>query len=110
MLTHVYHLFPNVMVATFPTNVIMTVLEPLSVDCTRLVTYTLSCVIDHEEGRAAVVQGRDFVTAGATEDREMACAAQHGHASKANEVFTFGLFEGAIRHFHQNLAAAMALV
>jgi phenylpropionate dioxygenase-like ring-hydroxylating dioxygenase large terminal subunit len=110
MLTHVYHLFPNVMVATFPTNMIMTVLEPLAVDRTRLVTYTLSCLIGHEEGRAAVVQGRDFVTAGAAEDREMACAAQRGLASKANEVFTSGLFEGAIRHFHQNLAAAMATI
>jgi len=97
-----------VMVATFPTNMIMTVLEPLAVERTRLVTYTLSCLIGDEEGRAAVVQGRDFVTAGAAEDRELACAAQRGLASKANEVLTFGLFEGAIRHFHQNLAAAMA--
>jgi len=40
----------------------------------------------------------------------MACAAQRGLASKANEVFTFGLFEGAIRHFHQNLAAAIATI
>src|SRR5271169_6890375 len=37
MLTHVYHLFPNVMVATFPTNMTMTVLEPLAADRTRLV-------------------------------------------------------------------------
>lgn len=110
MLTHVYHLFPNVMVATFPTNMIMTVLEPLAVDRTRLVTYTLSCLIGHEEGRAAVVQGRDFVTAGAAEDREMACAAQRGLTSKANEVFTFGLFEGAIRHFHENLSGALATI
>jgi phenylpropionate dioxygenase-like ring-hydroxylating dioxygenase large terminal subunit len=108
MLTHVYHLFPNVMIATFPTNMIMTVLEPLAVDRTRLVTYTLSNLTGHEEGRAAIAQGRDFVTAGAAEDRDMACAAQRGLATKANDVFTFGLFEGAIRHFHQNLAAAIA--
>ena len=57
------------------------------------------------DGRAAVAQGRDFVTAGAAEDREMACAAQRGLATRANDHFTFGLFEGAIRHFHQNLAA-----
>jgi phenylpropionate dioxygenase-like ring-hydroxylating dioxygenase large terminal subunit len=109
MLTHVYHLFPNVMVATFPTNMIMTVLEPLAVDRTRLITYTLSNLTGHEEGRAAIVQGRDFVTAGAVEDREMACAAQRGLATRANDVFTFGLFEGAIRHFHRNLEAAMAV-
>lgn len=107
MLTHVYHLFPNVMVATFPTNMIMTVLEPLSVDRTRLVTYTLSNQTAHEEGRTAIAQGRDFVAAGAAEDRDMACAAQRGLAAGANSVFTFGLFEGAIAHFHRNLAAAI---
>jgi phenylpropionate dioxygenase-like ring-hydroxylating dioxygenase large terminal subunit len=109
MLTHVYHIFPNVMVATFPTNTVMTVLEPLAVDRTQLVTYTLSNLTGHEDGRAAIAQGRDFVTAGAAEDREMACAAQRGLASRANDVFTFGLFEGAIRHLHQNLKAAMAI-
>lgn len=105
MLTHVYHLFPNVMLSTFPTNRLMTVLEPLATDRTRLVTYTLSNQIAAEDGRAAVAQGRDFVTSGAAEDREMACAAQRGLATQANDHFTFGLFEGAIRHFHQNLAA-----
>jgi phenylpropionate dioxygenase-like ring-hydroxylating dioxygenase large terminal subunit len=109
MLTHVYHIFPNVMVATFPTNTIITVLEPLAVDCTRLVTYTLSNLTGHEDGRAAIAQGRDFVTAGAAEDREVACAAQRGLATRANDVFTFGLFEGAIRHFHRNLEAALAI-
>ena len=95
------------MVATFPTNMIMTVLEPLSVDRTRLVTYTLSNQTAHEEGRTAIAQGRDFVAAGAAEDRDMACAAQRGLAAGANSVFTFGLFEGAIAHFHRNLAAAI---
>lgn len=107
MLTQVYHLFPNVVVATFPTNVILTVVEPRAVDRTVLVTYTLSNVAGHEDGRAAIARGRDFVTAGAAEDREMACAIQRGLASKANQVFTFGLFEGAIRNFHQHLHAAI---
>ncbi|WP_315835296.1 aromatic ring-hydroxylating oxygenase subunit alpha [Bradyrhizobium prioriisuperbiae] len=107
MLTHVYHLFPNVMVATFPTNMIMTVLEPLAVDRTRIVTYTLSNLAGHEEGRTAIAQGRDFVALGAAEDRDMACAAQRGLAARANDVFTFGLFEGAIRHLHRNLQAVI---
>jgi hypothetical protein len=81
----------------------------LAVDRTRLATYTLSNLTGHEAGRAAIAQGRDFVTAGAAEDRDMACAAQRGLATKANDVFTFGLFEGAIRHFHRNLAAAIQL-
>jgi len=107
MLTFVYHLFPNVIVATFPTNVTVTVLEPLAADRTRLVTYTLSNLAGDEGGRTAVTQGRDFVTAGAAEDRDMVCAAQRGLAAGANDVFTFGLFEGAIRHFHQNLHTAL---
>jgi phenylpropionate dioxygenase-like ring-hydroxylating dioxygenase large terminal subunit len=107
MVTQVYHLFPNVMLATFPTNVILTVVEPRAVDCTRLVTYTLSSIAGTEEGRAAVAKGRDFVAAGAAEDRDMAMAAQRGLASRANAYFTFGLFEGAVRHFHRNLATVL---
>ena len=103
MLTHVYHLFPNVMIATFPTNMIMTVLEPLGVSRTRFVTYTLSNMAGNDDGRTAIKQGRDFVTAGAAEDREMAMSAQHGLMSGANDSFVFGLFEGAIGHFHRNL-------
>jgi phenylpropionate dioxygenase-like ring-hydroxylating dioxygenase large terminal subunit len=103
MLTHVYHLFPNVMIATFPTNMIMTVLEPLGVSRTRFVTYTLSSMVADDDGRAAIKQGRDFVTAGAAEDREMATSAQRGLASGANTSFVFGLFEGAIGQFHRNL-------
>jgi phenylpropionate dioxygenase-like ring-hydroxylating dioxygenase large terminal subunit len=104
-LTHLYHLFPNVSVATFPAHMTLAVLEPLAVDRTRLVTYTLSNRADDDVG---VTRGRDFVTAGTAEDREMACAAQRGLAANANEAFTFGLFEGAIRHFHSNLAAMLA--
>lgn len=36
----------------------------------------------------------------------MAEAIQRGLASRANEVVTFGLFEGS-QHFHNNLAAAI---
>jgi phenylpropionate dioxygenase-like ring-hydroxylating dioxygenase large terminal subunit len=102
-LTQLNHLFPNVSVATFPTHMTMAVIEPLTVDRTRLVTYTLSTRDDQD----AVKKGRDFVTAGTAEDREMASAIQRGLATGANEAFTFGLFEGAIRHFHRNLAAAI---
>jgi phenylpropionate dioxygenase-like ring-hydroxylating dioxygenase large terminal subunit len=104
MLTYVYHLFPNVMVATFPTNTTMTVLEPLAVDRTRLLTWTLSDKANRrDDGAAAVAQGRDFVQVGAAEDREMSAAIQRGLASGANEFFQYGLFEGAIGRFHRAL-------
>ena len=37
----------------------------------------------------------------------MICDIQKSLYSRANEVFTFGLFEGAISHFHRSLAAAL---
>ena len=106
-LTHVYCLFPNVSVATFPNNRTMTALEPLAVDRTRFVTYTLTDRAGSEEDTAAVQKARDFVAAGTAEDREMAYAIQRGFAANANEVFTYGLFEGAIANFHRSLAAVI---
>jgi phenylpropionate dioxygenase-like ring-hydroxylating dioxygenase large terminal subunit len=103
-LTQLNHLFPNVSVATFPTHMTLAVIEPLAIARTRLVTYTLS---DRDIKDEAVKKGRDFVTAGTAEDREMAEAIQRGLATRANDVFTFGLFEGAIRDFHRNLAKAI---
>ena len=103
-LTYLYHLFPNAAVATFPAHTTLLVLEPVAVDRTRLITYTLSNRTGEDLSFAV---GRDFVTAGTVEDREMSCRAQRGLAANANQVFTFGLFEGAIRHFHRNLAAAI---
>jgi phenylpropionate dioxygenase-like ring-hydroxylating dioxygenase large terminal subunit len=107
--TYVYHLFPNVMVATFPGRIFMVALEPLAVDRTRFVTYVLSDRDpDDVEAQAALERGGNLVDAGAAEDREVACAIQRGLASGANEHFTFGLFEAAIAHFHRSLAAALA--
>jgi phenylpropionate dioxygenase-like ring-hydroxylating dioxygenase large terminal subunit len=106
-LTHVYYLFPNVSIATFPNNRTLTALEPLGVDRTRFVTYTLTDRADSDADKAAVQKARDFVAAGTAEDREMAYAIQRGFAAGANEVFTYGLFEGAIAKFHRNLACAI---
>jgi phenylpropionate dioxygenase-like ring-hydroxylating dioxygenase large terminal subunit len=107
-LTFVYHLFPNAMVATFPTSIVLVVLEPLAVDRTTLVTYALARPGNREgDGRAAVQVAGEFLDAGAAEDREVACAIQRGLASQANEFFEFGRFEGAIGHFHRTLHAAL---
>jgi phenylpropionate dioxygenase-like ring-hydroxylating dioxygenase large terminal subunit len=103
MLTYVYHLFPNVMVATFPTNMVMVVLEPLAVDRTKLISTTL---VPHDRAPSdgAMLQGAlDLVQAGAAEDNAVARAIQRGLPSGANEFFEFGRFEGAIQHFHRSL-------
>jgi phenylpropionate dioxygenase-like ring-hydroxylating dioxygenase large terminal subunit len=106
--TYVYHLFPNVMVATFPGRLFMVALEPLAIDRTRMVTYMMTDRDEHDtDAQEALKRGGDFVNAGAIEDRDVACAIQRSLASGANEFFEFGLFEGAIGHFHRTLQAAL---
>jgi len=104
-LTHVYHLFPNVMIATFPKRTIMVVLEPVGVASTNYVTYTLTDASTAETDQPGLARDTDFVTEGAKEDRAVVESIQRGLASGANEFFEFGHFESAIVHFHRNLAA-----
>jgi phenylpropionate dioxygenase-like ring-hydroxylating dioxygenase large terminal subunit len=107
-LTFVYHLFPNVMVATFPGRIFMVALEPLALDRTRFVTYVMSNQdLSDEAAQTQLKQGAAFVDAGAAEDREMACAIQRSLSSGANEFLEFGLFDAAIVHFHRALDAAL---
>ena len=44
---------------------------------------------------------------GAAEDRAVIRSIQCGLGSGANSVFTFGLFESAIVHFHRSLDAVL---
>lgn len=107
LLTYVYHLFPNAMVAVLSRHTKVVVLEPVSLDQTRLISFTLA---DAAGGEAQAEAARDaaFVDqTGAAEDREVTCAIQRGMGSGANQVFTFGRFEGAIVHFHRSLDAAL---
>jgi phenylpropionate dioxygenase-like ring-hydroxylating dioxygenase large terminal subunit len=107
-LTHLYHLFPNATVSTFPAHRALTILDPVSVERTRLVTYTLSSRPEDEAGQTATAKSREFVNQGAEEDRLMTEAIQRSLPSAANTVFTYGLFEGAIRHFHRNLGERLS--
>ena len=108
LLTYVYHLFPNVLVTMLSRHTNLVVLEPMGVDRTLEISYTLADVRGaDDEARTAALRDADFVReVGAAEDREVICAIQKGLASQANDHFTFGLFEGAISHFHQTIAAA----
>ena len=107
-LTYVYHLFPNAIVATFPGRIILNVLEPLTVARTRYVTYVLTDRDGNDgEAQTALQRGRELVDRGAAEDLEVVCAIQRGLSSGANECFEFGLFEGAIGHFHRALNAVI---
>lgn len=108
-LTYVYHLFPNVMVATFPGRVFMVALEPLAPDRTRFVTWVMTDrAPDDREAQGMIERAQTFVDAGAAEDRDVACSIQRSLGSGANEFFEFGRFEALIVHFHRNLTAAIA--
>lgn len=107
MLTYVYHLFPNtiITVMTHHTNVL--VIDPVSVSQTRQRMFQIS----HGSSEAALADAKrdiDFVTtAGAPEDIALVTGIQRSLGAKANDVFTFGHFEAAIVHFHQNMSAAL---
>ncbi len=119
-LTYVYHLFPNVMVATFPHFVFMVAIEPLAIDRTRFVTY-ITAGPEPREGsasdggapgrprvRTTSAEGAALIAAAALEDNAATIAVQEGLASGANTFLEFGRFEGAIGHFHRTLRDALA--
>lgn len=107
--TYVYHLFPNVMVTTFPTNIVVIVLEPLAIDRTLAISYTVTDrAIEQQDAQAEVKRGEDFIKLGAVEDRDVAAGIQRGLRSGANEFLEFGRFEQALAHFHRSLDAALA--
>ena len=108
MVTSVYSLFPNVAISVLSKHTTMTVFEPLSPSSTQILIYRVinktsdGALYDLEEAKrdAAFVRAAGF-----DEDREAACDIQAGLASTANQHLTFGHFEKAILHFHQNLAS-----
>ncbi len=110
MVTYVYHLFPNVVIAVLSNHTTVSVLEPVSPTRTLFHTYRLTNKLT-AEGEAthtgdAARANRDAAFVGDTggkEDAAVVRAIQNGLASGANEYFTYGLFEKAIVHFHRTL-------
>ena len=107
LLTYVYHVFPNVLVTILSRHTNVVILEPLGVGRTRQITYTLA----NDPGDAALAEARrdkDFVgNTGAQEDLAVVASIQQSIGSGANEVFTFGKYEGCIVHFHRELGAIL---
>jgi phenylpropionate dioxygenase-like ring-hydroxylating dioxygenase large terminal subunit len=107
-LTYAYQLFPNVIVATQPGRMTLIVLEPRGIAATRTVAYTLS---DHYDGTtsadAVVAKEESFAAKGARQDRAVMTSIQRALTANPRTHFEFGLFEGAIGHFHRQLAAVL---
>lgn len=109
LLTYVYHLFPNVLITVLSRHTNIVVLEPLTLESTKVITYSLTNRgSDQAEMRREAERDAEFVgETGASEDRAVVCAIQRGISSGANESFTFGRFESAIVNFHRALGAAL---
>jgi choline monooxygenase len=114
--TFVYQLFPNVMLATFPDQVIVVVVDPIDVDHSQVTTYFLATP---ETAEAALIafgrqseagSGPSLLTRGALEDNEMSAGVQRGLHAGANAFVEFGRHESAIGHFHANLDQRLALL
>jgi nitrite reductase/ring-hydroxylating ferredoxin subunit len=103
MATVVHQVFPNTMVVRLSHHTLVAMLEPTAVDRTRLVTFGLAGPSASGEPSTDAQRDADFVALGAAEDLAMARAVQEGLAGGANDVLTFGRFEGAIGHFHRQL-------
>jgi len=115
-LTFVYQLFPNVMLATFPDQVIVIVIDPIDVDRSRVITNILATPEAADAALIAVGRQSDARTArtllewGALEDNEMSAGVQRGLRAGANAFVEFGRHESAIGHFHGVLNQRLSLI
>jgi phenylpropionate dioxygenase-like ring-hydroxylating dioxygenase large terminal subunit len=108
LLTYVYHLFPNALVTVLSRHTNLVVLEPLTVDRTKVFNYMLTNPGGGADAAQLAKRDAGFVgQTGAAEDLALVSAIQRSIGSGANEFFTFGHFEAAIAHFHRGLAAAL---
>ena len=106
--TFVYHIFPNALLTVLSNHTNLLVLEPLGVDRTNVVAYSLTNLSgDHAEALEAATRDAHFAEIGASEDRAIVSAIQRGIACDANESFVFGRFESALVHLHRTLNAAL---
>ena len=109
--TYVYHLFPNVMVATFPNQVLVITIDPIDIDHATVTIYAM--VTPHVAERVsgdpeAAAGARNLLNEGGVEDNEMSEGVQRGLHAGANEFVEFGRHESAIGRFHAELDKRLA--
>ena len=103
--TFVYHLFPNVMLATFPDQVLLVAIEPVDVDNSTVTIYamTTAAIAEALTNADSGTGARSLLAAGALEDNEMSEGVQRGFRAGANTFVEFGTHESAIGRFHATL-------
>jgi choline monooxygenase len=109
--TYVYHLFPNVMVATFPNQVLVITIDPIDIDHTTVTIYAM--VTPNVAERVSVnpedaAGARNLLNEGGVEDNEMSEGVQRGLHAGANTFVEFGRHESAIGRFHATLDERLA--
>jgi phenylpropionate dioxygenase-like ring-hydroxylating dioxygenase large terminal subunit len=110
--TYVYHLFPNVMLATFPDVVAVVVIDPVDVGHSTVTTYSM--VTPEVAERVSLDPSDKLVGAGSlierglAEDNEMSTGVQRGLLTGANQFVEFGRHESAVGHFHAALGERLA--
>jgi len=107
-LTYVTHMFPNVILAELSHHYTLGIIEPLGVSRTKISSYHITKSTTESDKESVLKDAkRDlaFVNeTGQKEDIAMVTGIQRSLHSDANETFTFGQFEPAIVHFHQQLS------
>ncbi len=109
--TYVYHLVPNVMVATFPNQILVITIDPIDIDHTTVTIYAMvnSAVAERISANSDDLAGpRNLLNEGGIEDNEMSEGVQRGLYAGANEFVEFGTHESAIGRFHVNLDERLA--
>ena len=112
LVTSVYMLFPNASISVLSKHSNLVILEPVSPTQSQWVIYSMvnkapdgtPITLDEAKRDAAFVSD-----SGQEEDRAAATAIQQALPSGANSHLTFGHFEKAIVHFHQQLERALDL-
>ena len=109
--TYVYHLFPNVMVATFPNQVLVITIDPIDIDHTTVTIYAMvtpDVVQRASKDPAASQDARNLLNEGGIEDNDMSEGVQLGLHAGANTFVEFGTHESAIGLFHATLDDRLA--
>jgi phenylpropionate dioxygenase-like ring-hydroxylating dioxygenase large terminal subunit len=109
--TYVYHLFPNVMIATFPNQTLLITIDPVDVDHTNVTIHAMGTpeVAEYMSANPeAADDPRSLLNAGGVEDNEMSEGVQRGLHAGANTFVEFGTHESAIGRFHTTLDQRLA--
>ena len=111
-MTYVYHLFPNVMLATFPDQVLVVVIDPVDIDHSTRDDLRH----DHRRGGRALSStrhpcagARSLLAAGALEATKCRKECSADLHAGANTFVEFGTHESAIGRFHATLDERLEL-